>query len=180
MLALCHTLACVRAQVNDQRDWMEPFLQHTQVDYLHTSGGRTTASSARVRAHEPGNLVTWAELHRVRPALARAAAMRGQSVRSLGPSACVGRGSSPPERLGLLHRRAIPLSQVSGRGIIADTGYGVGGKLTPERSFDNAWADADNLRCDARADPTCPPLSPAPPRDSAATRRHPSEVRCDA
>ena len=51
-----------------------------QIDFLHTSGGRTTGASERIRPNDPGNLVTWAQVHRA-----------------------------------------------SGKGIIADTGYGVGG-----------------------------------------------------
>ena len=76
-----------------------PFLEHGSVDYVHTSGGRTTAHSDRIRAQEPGNLLTWAELHRL-----------------------------------------------SGRGIIADTGYGVGGKLTDDTDLYTAWTDVDHLR----------------------------------
>jgi hypothetical protein len=69
------------------------------VDFLHTSGGRTTAASPRIRAQEPGNLLTWSELHRI-----------------------------------------------SGRGVIADTGYGVGGKLSSDNELDYAWLDAEHLR----------------------------------
>jgi len=65
--------------VNDQETWLRPFLDHCEIDYLHTSGGRTLAASRLVRG-DPNNRVTWRELHRI-----------------------------------------------SGRGIIADTGYGVGG-----------------------------------------------------
>jgi len=65
--------------VNDQRGWMEPFVRKCQVDFVHTSGGRTTGGSERIRG-DAGNMVTWAQVH-----------------------------------------------QASGRGIIADTGYGVGG-----------------------------------------------------
>eukprot|EP00327_Prymnesium_parvum_P038316 CAMPEP_0195633198 /NCGR_PEP_ID=MMETSP0815-20121206/22007_1 /TAXON_ID=97485 /ORGANISM="Prymnesium parvum, Strain Texoma1" /LENGTH=411 /DNA_ID=CAMNT_0040774823 /DNA_START=31 /DNA_END=1267 /DNA_ORIENTATION=- len=82
--------------VVNQREWISPFLQHAQIDFLHTSGGRTTAGSTRVRGNERGNLVTWSELYKV-----------------------------------------------SGRGIIADTGYGVGGKLTTN---DDGWSDVANLR----------------------------------
>jgi hypothetical protein len=85
--------------VSEIGDWMAPFLAHGSVDYVHTSGGRTTAASDKIRAQEPGNLLTWAELHRV-----------------------------------------------TGRGIIADTGYGVGGKLTAEPALEAAWMDEDNLR----------------------------------
>ena len=66
---------------------------------MHTSGGRTTAASPRVRAQEPGNLLTWSDLHRI-----------------------------------------------SGRGVIADTGYGVGGKLTSDPELDSAWLDAEHVR----------------------------------
>lgn len=76
-----------------------PFLEYGSVDYVHTSGGRTTAHSDRIRAQEPGNLLTWAELHRL-----------------------------------------------AGRGIIADTGYGVGGKLTDDTELYEAWTDPDHLR----------------------------------
>ena len=76
-----------------------PFLAHGSVDFVHTSGGRTTAWSDRIRAQEPGNLLSWAELHRL-----------------------------------------------SNRGIVADTGYGVGGKITSEPGMEAAWLDADNLR----------------------------------
>ena len=75
---------------------MAPYLQHCEVDYLHTSGGRTSAGHTRVRAQERGNMVTWAQLH-----------------------------------------------AASGRGIIADTGYGVGGKLEHQR---DAWFVEANLR----------------------------------
>ena len=86
--------------VRDQATWLLPFLEGCAVDYLHTSGGRTTAYAARLRAHKPGNDATWAELHRI-----------------------------------------------TGRGIIADTGYGVeGGPLGAEPGFDHAWVDEANLR----------------------------------
>ena len=80
------------------RVYLAPFLEHGSVDYVHTSGGRTSAHSDRIRAQEPGNLLTWSELHRL-----------------------------------------------SNRGIIADTGYGVGGKLTDDRQ-QYAWTDPDYLR----------------------------------
>jgi len=85
--------------VSDIEEWMAPFLEHGGVDYVHTSGGRTTANSDRIRARDAGNLLTWAELHRI-----------------------------------------------SGRGIIADTGYGVGGKLTDDSQLYGAWTDAEHLR----------------------------------
>ena len=76
-----------------------PFLEHGSVDYVHTSGGRTTAHSERIRAQEPGNLLKWSDLHRI-----------------------------------------------SGRGIIADTGYGVGGRLTDDQDLYSAWLDPGHLR----------------------------------
>lgn len=87
--------------ISDVGQWMSPFLAHGSVDYVHTSGGRTTANSARIRAQEQGNFLTWAELHRL-----------------------------------------------SGRGIIADTGYGVGGKSTTEQQpeHETAWLDPQHLR----------------------------------
>ena len=85
--------------ISDVGRWMAPFLEHGSVDYVHTSGGRTTANSERIRGQEAGNWLTWAELHRL-----------------------------------------------SGRGIIADTGYGVGGKLTDHAEYEKAWLDADHLR----------------------------------
>lgn len=85
--------------VQDVAKWMAPFLQHGSVDFLHTSGGRTTAGSARIRAQEPGNLLTWSALHKM-----------------------------------------------SGRGLIADTGYGIGGKLSTDPALDNDWLDAHHLR----------------------------------
>eukprot|EP00965_Chrysotila_dentata_P012640 417017-Pleurochrysis_carterae.AAC.1 len=65
--------------VNDQEAWLRPFLERCEIDYMHTSGGRTLGDSTRVRA-DANNLVTWREVHRI-----------------------------------------------TGKGIIADTGYGVGG-----------------------------------------------------
>ena len=85
--------------VSDFGAWIAPFLEHGSVDFLHTSGGRTTAAAARVRAQEEGNLLTWAEAHRV-----------------------------------------------SGLGIIADTGYGVGGGFETGRALENAWSEWTNLR----------------------------------
>ena len=82
--------------LRDVGAWMGPFLQHGSVDFVHTSGGRTTASSPRVRAHAEGNPLTWADLHRL-----------------------------------------------SGRGIIADTGYGVGGRLAAD--VDGEWLDRRHL-----------------------------------
>ena len=81
-------------------EWMRPFLEHGSVDYVHTSGGRTTAASTRIRGEQVGNPLTWAELHRLS----------------------------------------------GGRGIIADTGYGIGGRLTTESQIDAAWRDAEHLR----------------------------------
>lgn len=86
--------------VTDQRAWLRPFLASCQVDFLHTSGGRTTAGSERVRSIDTNNAVTWRELH-----------------------------------------------ELSGRGIIADTGYGPGGgRRSADRSFDYAWFEPKNLR----------------------------------
>ena len=86
--------------VRDIGRWMAPFLAHGAVDFVHTSGGRTTAASSRIRAQVAGNVLTWAELHRL-----------------------AGR-----------------------RGIIADTGYGVGGKLEPDAALDSAWTEWRHLR----------------------------------
>lgn len=83
--------------VSDYGNWMAPFLP--MVDHVHTSGGRTTGASDRIRGQASANLLTWAELHRV-----------------------------------------------SKRGIIADTGYGVAGRLTAESTLDAAWLDAGSLR----------------------------------
>lgn len=69
------------------------------MDFVHTSGGRTTAASERIRGNQPGNDLTWARLH-----------------------------------------------QLSRRGIIADTGYGVAGRLTTDPALDAAWLDPSHLR----------------------------------
>ena len=82
--------------VNNQQAWIEPFIFGCQVDFLHTSGGRTTGTSERIRAHDSGNLVTWAQVHRA-----------------------------------------------SGKGIIADTGYGVGGRSMGHVA---SWDDEQTLR----------------------------------
>ena len=80
--------------------WMAPFLAHGSVNYVHTSGGRTTAGSDRIRGQEPNTRLTWSELHR--------------------------------------------LSNY--RGIIADTGYGIGGELVSDPELEEAWLDRDHLR----------------------------------
>lgn len=86
--------------VVDVGEWLQPFLQHAPIDYVHTSGGRTTAASLRIRAQEEANLLTWHGLHKL----------------------------------------------AGGRGIIADTGYGVGGRLTRESALDHAWREEAHLR----------------------------------
>ena len=75
--------------VNNQEDWLQPFVYACKLDFVHTSGGRTTAESGRIRARDPNNMVTWAQV----------------------------------------------FASTHGKGIIADTGYGVGGwsqGATPE------------------------------------------------
>ena len=81
--------------VNDQKRWLEPFMYSCRVDFVHTSGGRTTANHARIRPRDNGNLVTWEQV-----------------------------------------------AQASGKGIIADTGYGVGGY---SQGHDDLWDDERNL-----------------------------------
>ena len=36
--------------VNNQEDWLQPFVYACKLDFVHTSGGRTTAESGRIRA----------------------------------------------------------------------------------------------------------------------------------
>ena len=93
-LSLARSLGCVCSSL------AAPFLAHASVDYVHTSGGRTTAHSKRIRAQEAGNTLTWSALHRLS----------------------------------------------KNRGIIADTGYGVGGKLVNEPLLEAAWLSASRLR----------------------------------
>ena len=78
--------------------WLRPFLERNDVDYLHTSGGRTTAASPQIKAAHD---LTWSQLH-----------------------------------------------TLSGRGTIADTGYGVGGAggAGADPRLDAAWLDAAHLR----------------------------------
>jgi hypothetical protein len=82
--------------VRDQEGWLRPFLRGCSIDFLHTSGGRTSAGSPLIRANDAGNTVRWAEVHRL-----------------------------------------------SGLGVIADAGYGVGGAY---QGLDASWDDPENLR----------------------------------
>eukprot|EP00308_Calcidiscus_leptoporus_P000992 CAMPEP_0119384182 /NCGR_PEP_ID=MMETSP1334-20130426/84074_1 /TAXON_ID=127549 /ORGANISM="Calcidiscus leptoporus, Strain RCC1130" /LENGTH=539 /DNA_ID=CAMNT_0007405159 /DNA_START=55 /DNA_END=1674 /DNA_ORIENTATION=+ len=82
--------------VNQQEEWLRPFIRQCTVHFVHTSGGRTSADSERIRASDDGNYVTWKQVH-----------------------------------------------QLSGLGIIADTGYGVGGL---SHGHDHQWDDTFNLR----------------------------------
>jgi len=82
--------------VNNQEEWLQPFLLGSAFDFLHTAGGRTTADSTRIRADDPSNMVTWRQV-----------------------------------------------SQATGKGIIADTGYSVGGAT---QGLDVRWMNAENVR----------------------------------
>uniref|UniRef100_A0A7S4FB13 Uncharacterized protein n=1 Tax=Chrysotila carterae TaxID=13221 RepID=A0A7S4FB13_CHRCT len=82
--------------VNNQEQWLRPFIQSCTIHYMHTSGGRTSADSPRIRAHDGGNMVTWRQVY-----------------------------------------------DIARRGIIADTGYGVGGLSL---GLDESWNRFDNLK----------------------------------
>lgn len=83
--------------VQDQRSYLLPFLRSANLSYMHTSGGRTSASSEHIR---PNNPTTWRQIH-----------------------------------------------ELTGLGIIADTGYGIAGEST---GFDEAWNAPANLEARIR------------------------------
>lgn len=87
---------------------MEPFVRKCQVDFVHTSGGRTTGGSERIRG-DAGNMVTWAQERA--PHSDRRWRRGGIAEEEVVSCLCV----------------RTQVHQASGRGIIADTGYGVGG-----------------------------------------------------
>ena len=79
-----------------QEEWLQPFIYGCRIDFFHTSGGRTTADSHRIRANDASNMVTWRQV-----------------------------------------------TELTGKGIIADTGYGIGGA---SMGLDSNWEEPSNLR----------------------------------